>query len=157
MKRTVRKIVRKRPVSKCSSKKIFNGRHKVFKLQTVDGVVSSRKYAILPLPPKVAERGLFFYVLNLLFLCVRKKHGLPCRALTLQDLARVQSHWGNRNYVTSILEKNKHVAACDGSPALHASRCCPDRISCLAWCEPLLLATFPKRDCLSLRKISCVH
>ena len=59
VKKTVRKMLRKRPASKCSSKKIFKGRHIVFKLRTVNGIDKSRKYAILPLPPKAAERGLF--------------------------------------------------------------------------------------------------
>ena len=59
VKKTVRKMLRKRPASKCSSKKIFKGRHIVFKLRTVNGIDKSRKYAIPPLPPKAAERGLF--------------------------------------------------------------------------------------------------
>ena len=59
VKKTVRKMLRKHPASKCSSKKIFKGRYIVFKLRTVNGIDKSRKYAIPPLPPKAADRGLF--------------------------------------------------------------------------------------------------
>ena len=52
--------VMKRPAS--SSKKtdkIFRGRHIVFKLRCVDGSVATKQYAVLPLPPKVADKGTF--------------------------------------------------------------------------------------------------
>ena len=36
---------------------IFRGRHVVFKLRPFDGQVSTKKYSVLPLPPKIDHEG----------------------------------------------------------------------------------------------------
>ena len=52
--------VMKRPASSSKkTNKIFRGRHIVFKLRCVDGSVATKQYAVLPLPPKVADKGTF--------------------------------------------------------------------------------------------------
>ena len=47
----------KRVLKKPATNNIFRGRHIVFKLRPFDGQVSTKKYSVLPLPPKIAHEG----------------------------------------------------------------------------------------------------
>lgn len=52
-----RSQVCKKPAKKAGGKTIFRGRHIVFCLRRADGVCVRKKYAVLPLPSKIAQEG----------------------------------------------------------------------------------------------------
>ena len=52
-----RASLRKKPASTKTARKIFRGRYIVFILRNVAGECTSKKYAVLPLPAKVADEG----------------------------------------------------------------------------------------------------
>ena len=51
------KTIRKRPSSGKNPMKVFRGRHILFTLRNVAGSCNRKKYAVLPLPPKIADEG----------------------------------------------------------------------------------------------------
>ena len=93
----------KRPSAAANVKKtIHKARHIVFRVRNVKGEESSKKYAVLPLPPKVAAKG----------------HAAGAESF-LETVLKVQSK----------LDKSKHVAAADGSPALQQAAAAANVVS----------------------------
>ena len=93
----------KRPSAAANVKKtIHKGRHIVFRVRNVSGEETTKKYAVLPLPPKVAAKG----------------HAAGAESF-LETVLKVQSK----------LDKSKHVAAADGSPALQQAAAAANVVS----------------------------
>lgn len=93
----------KRPSAAANVKKtIHKARHIVFRVRNVKGEETTKKYAVLPLPPKVAAKG----------------HAAGAESF-LETVLKVQSK----------LDKSKHVAAADGSPALQQAAAAANVVS----------------------------
>ena len=88
------KLKKRSAVTKGVAKTIHKARHLVLRLRSVDGTNQFKRYAVLPLPPKVAGQG----------------HAAGAESF-LETALKVQTQ----------LRPGHHVAGVDGAKALHAA------------------------------------
>ena len=87
--------LKKRPAAaKAVAKTIHKGRHLVLRLRSISGTNQSKRYAVLPLPPKVAGQG----------------HAAGAESF-LETALKIQTK----------LRPGHHVAGVDGAKSLHAA------------------------------------